>query len=256
MQGEYKLLVEIKGRRKEFKTGSDTEKSAQIRQGRVKKVYRRASRSDAKRYGGAFCMRADNGIECVKSNGIYAEKKTIKYRERDEEKREEFQKEIEKASKEEVVYLDESGVDEFLYQDYGWSQRGQRIEAEISGKKFERFSVVAAKCGDKILAPLGYNGTCNTALFNFWLKEILLPTLEPGQIVVMDNASFHKSAETREIIEEAGCKLLYLPPYSPDLNPIEHFWANLKKKMRSVMRKFDKLIDCMQHCFDEFLAAS
>jgi len=75
----------------------------------------------------------------------------------------------------------------------------------------------------------------------------LLPSLRPGQTVIMDNASFHKSQKTRELIELVGCKLLYLPPYSPDLNPIEHFWANLKRELKDWKYSFMNLYDKLCH---------
>ena len=74
-----------------------------------------------------------------------------------------------------------------------------------------------------------FTGSCNTELFVAWVKEMLVPELSPGQVIVMDNASFHKSSIIKEAIEDAGCRLIFLPPYSPDLNPIEKFWANLKR---------------------------
>ena len=121
--------------------------------------------------------------------------------------------------------------------------------AEVSGKKFERQSIVAAQCGEKVLAPFGYHGTCNAKLFNFWLGKILVPLLKPGQIVIMDNASIHKTNTTQSIINKAGCKLLFLPPYSPDLNPIEHLWSNLKRKLRNIFHKFSSLQDALWVCF-------
>ena len=74
-----------------------------------------------------------------------------------------------------------------------------------------------------------FRGSCNTELFVNWVKQMLIPELTPGQVIVMDNASFHKSSVIKDSIEAAGCRLVYLPPYSPDLNPIEKFWANLKR---------------------------
>lgn len=80
----------------------------------------------------------------------------------------------------------------------------------------------------KIIAPYVFNGYTDACRFNQWVERCLVPSLEKGQTVIMDNASFHKNHKTRELIEAAGCKLLYLPPYSPDLNPIENVWAVIK----------------------------
>ncbi|GHT97073.1 hypothetical protein FACS1894126_0280 [Alphaproteobacteria bacterium] len=77
---------------------------------------------------------------------------------------------------------------------------------------------MAAKHGDKIIAPFGYTGTCDSKLFIWLLKTMLIPLLKKGQIVIMDNASIHKAKEIRELIEKAGCHLVFQPAYSPDLN--------------------------------------
>ena len=77
--------------------------------------------------------------------------------------------------------------------------------AEVAGKKFERQSIVAAQCGKTVLAPFGYSGTCDAKLFNCWLEKMLVPCLKTGQIVIMNNASIHKTNTTKSIIEEAGC---------------------------------------------------
>ena len=74
-----------------------------------------------------------------------------------------------------------------------------------------------------------FNGSCNTDLFNNWVEYFLIKDLKPGQVVVMNNASFHKSQKTKKLIKSVGCKLIFLPPQSPDLNPIEKFWANMKR---------------------------
>ena len=99
--------------------------------------------------------------------------------------------------------------------------RGKIVLGEISGKRFARQSVISALFQGKFLAPMCFEGTCDTSLFNAWLKQALIPNLIPGQVLILDNASFQKSAESQKMVEDAGCKILFLPPYSADLNPIE-----------------------------------
>src|SRR5690242_9325054 len=89
----------------------------------------------------------------------------------------------------------------------------------------------------------------DTLLFNLWLKDFLLPALLPGQVVIMDNASFHKSQESQGLIEQAVCKVLFLPPYSPDLNPIEVFRAHFKKMIQNNLGKFKTLAEAIDFSF-------
>ena len=96
---------------------------------------------------------------------------------------------------------------------------------------------------NKSIAPFVFNGSCNTELFNEWVKGFLVKELKPGQTVILDNASFHKSLETQELLKSVGCDLLFLPPYSPDLNPIEKFWANMKRWIRRRITQTEKLFD-------------
>jgi transposase len=83
------------------------------------------------------------------------------------------------------------------------------------------------------------------------MEKVLIPCLKPGQVVVMDNATFHKSAKTRELIQSARCKLVFLPPYSPDLNPIEIFWANFKKKLSQTLHHFSSLSHALDNLFKQ-----
>ena len=147
--------------------------------------------------------------------------------------------------------MDESGIDAYIHREYGRSPRGVPLIGEISGKRFARESFVAAKCGSTILAPMCFQGTCNTLLFERWIEQCLAPVLQPGQVVIMDNASFHKSQKSKELIESVGASILFLPPYSPDLNPIEIFWANLKKKVRYCLGKFKNLSAAIDLAFQE-----
>jgi transposase len=110
---------------------------------------------------------------------------------------------------------------------------------------FARQSIVAAKCGEKIVAPFGYGGTCNSELFLWWIETMLVPKLKKRQIVIMDNASIHKNKEIQKALEKADCHLVFQSSYSPDLNPIEHFWSCLKRKICSLKQKFDSLDDAI-----------
>jgi len=139
------------------------------------------------------------------------------------------------------VYIDESGVEHNDISKRCWTLRGTEVIGERSGKARGRTSVIAALNGDNINAPMTYCGTMNTGLFLHWLQYLLAPSLVKGQVVIMDNAPIHKNSLVRTIIEEAGCKLLYLPTYSPDLNPIENYWAVMKKHIRKIRDQYDQI---------------
>jgi len=94
-----------------------------------------------------------------------------------------------------------------------------------------------------------FNGSCNTQLFEAWVEQFLIKALQPGQVVIMDNASFHKSQKTKELIESVGCKVIFLPPYSPDLNPIEKFWANMKRWIRQQIEFYQSLYQAISAFF-------
>ena len=133
-----------------------------------------------------------------------------------------------------LVYIDETGIDNNIAPLRGWAESGIKSFTEALGFRTKRVSLVAGYCygSNELVAPMEYDGHTNTQLFLAWIEHCLCPALKPHQVVVMDNASFHKSSKAKELIEKTGCKLIYLPPYSPDLNPIEHIWANLKRLLR------------------------
>lgn len=154
------------------------------------------------------------------------------------------------------MYIDEVGNDDNMVVQHGWSEKGKRSYAEQSGSKTKRLSIVAGYNYQtkEIYAPFEFEGYTDTHLFNGWFGDLLCPELPKNSVVILDNARFHHSYELDEIAEKAAVKLLYLPPYSPDLNPIEKFWANLKRNIRKVVKKFDKFQDAVTFAFNETIS--
>lgn len=169
--------------------------------------------------------------------------------EANQEKRSSYQELLKDISPQSLVYIDESGIELTICKDRGWGKKSEKIIGKKSGKYYERTNIIAGYINHKTIAPMVFNSSCNTKLFENWVEELLIKELKPGQFVVMDNASFHKSQKTRELIESAGCKLLFLPPYSPDLNPIEKFWANMKRWIKTHIINFDKLYNALETFF-------
>jgi transposase len=147
-----------------------------------------------------------------------------------------------------IVWVDETGIEERVLRSHARSPRGLRALGEISGKRVGRTTLIAGYGAGALKAPMRFKGYTNTAVFNSWCREVLVPELRPGDVVIMDSATFHKSAETRERIEAAGATLLFQPKYSPDLNKSEPQWANLKRRLRTdqthqpFLEKLDKHI--------------
>ena len=158
-------------------------------------------------------------------------KKTMGYKERSLIKRKAYLRLRERYIRrgKEFVYLDESGFDPAVTRRCAYAPKGERVYGLPSGQRRPRTSLIAARIGPHFAAPLLCEGTCDTAVFNRWLETQLCPLLNDNQVVVMDNVPFHKSARTRELIESKASTLLFLPSYSPDLNPIEHDFATLKR---------------------------
>ena len=143
------------------------------------------------------------------------------------------------------VYVDETGIDQYLYRDRARSIRGKKVFGKISGKKYKRTNIVAAKRGDEILDT----GTTDHKFFEQWIVVMLIPLLAIGSVVIMDNASFHRKKVLKTLLEDAGMKIIFLPPYSPDLNCIEKFWAWLKRHLIKVIYDFLNLSDAISACF-------
>lgn len=109
--------------------------------------------------------------------------------------------------------------------------------------------MIAALNDKELIAPLTFGGHCNTIVFEAWLEQSLIPVLKEGQTVILDNATFHKSNRIKQLIEKAGCELLYLPPYSPDFNKIEHEWFPIKNRARKNIPSFASFREAIDAAF-------
>ena len=114
----------------------------------------------------------------------------------------------------------------------GWAPRGQRLTHKVPHGRWKTMTFLAALRCDRIEAPWFLEGPIDGDSFRLYLEKVLLPTLRPGDIVIMDNLGSHKSKAVRQLIRSAGARLFYLPKYSPDLNPIEQVFAKLKHLVR------------------------
>ena len=132
-----------------------------------------------------------------------------------------------------LIFIDETWTKTNMVRLYGWAPVGHRLVDAVPHGHWKTSTFIAGLRHDGLVAPCVYNGAINGELFLAYVEQVLAPTLTSGDIVVMDNLSSHKVAGVRKAIEAAGARLLYLPPYSPDLNPIEQAFAKLKALLRA-----------------------
>ena len=139
-----------------------------------------------------------------------------------------------------LIYVDESVFDAQTHRPSGWAAKGLKILGEVTGKRTRRTNLLMAqrhsRKGQKKewLAPMLFQGSCNSELFETWVKDCLMKELHEPTIIVMDNASFHNPKRVQEILAKDYHYLLFLPPYSPDFNPIEQTFGGMKKRRQGM----------------------
>lgn len=176
-------------------------------------------------------------------------KKTSGYQERDELEIEEFMLKLNQIDNKSIVYVDEAGIDNREDYSYDYGVKGKRLPGMKLGKRTERVSWIAAINQEKMFASLTFIRSCNRDLFENWLEHCLLPKLHPGQVIIVDNATFHKSVDIEELVAKVKCEIWYLPPYSPDFNKIERWWFVLKNCIRPRLKEFKNFRDCVDAAF-------
>jgi transposase len=150
-----------------------------------------------------------------------------------------------------LVFIDETWVKTNMAPLRGWGPRGERLQARVPHGHWQTLTFIAALRADRVDAPWVIDGPINGELFTLYVEKVLVPTLAKGDIVILDNLGSHKGQAARRAIRAAGAHLLFLPPYSPDLNPIEQLFAKLKHLMRkaeartveATWRKLGHLLD-------------
>jgi transposase len=145
-----------------------------------------------------------------------------------------------------LIYLDESGFAHDMPRTHGYSPKGQRCYGTQDWGARGRTNAIGALLNDSLLTISLFEDTINSQTFEGWVEQDLLPKLPPHSVIIMDNAAFHKKMSTQELIDKAGHTLEFLPPYSPDLNPIEHKWAQAKAIRRKHRCSINELFEA--HC--------
>ena len=141
------------------------------------------------------------------------------------------------------MFLDETSTQTVMTRTRGRAPRGERVVGAVPRNHGPNITCLVALSPTGMQAPCVFEGAVTSDLFVKWLREWLVPTLAPGTTVVLDNLAVHRNADVRPTIEEAGCQLRYLPPYSPDFNPIELAFSKVKTHLRGVAaRSFEPLL--------------
>ena len=145
-----------------------------------------------------------------------------------------------------LVFVDEMGTNTSLSPIYGWAKKGQRVYGSVPRNRGKNTTVLSSMSLSGMGPSLAVEGATTANVFEAYVEHALAPSLEAAQVVILDNLSAHKPARVRELIEERGCELIYLPAYSPDVNPIEEAFSKIKGMVRRARaRRRDALVDVL-----------
>jgi transposase len=189
-------------------------------------------------------------------SGIAAQKKSLRAQEQDtgetlwlRQRWWELVTEIDPAC---LVFLDESGVTTEMTRRYGWAPRSERVREAVPAGHWRTLTVLAALTVEGVLASMSIESPTDGDVFLAFVQQVLAPRLQPGHLVIMDNLGAHKVHGVRQFVENRGASVLYLPPYSPDFNPIEQAWSKIKQLLRGVKAR---LVEQLQPALTQAIAA-
>ena len=161
-------------------------------------------------------------------------KRSLGAAERNETKRQTWHRIVRHIDANRLVFIDESGANITLVPQYGRAPRGERCPGRVPRNYGENLTLLSSLTLDGISSAMILDGAVDARAFRLYIKRVLVPTLRPGQLVILDNLSVHKQEAVRHAIHAAGCRVLFLPPYSPDLTPIEQAFSKIKAYLRRV----------------------
>src|SRR5262249_10210115 len=183
---------------------------------------------------GSRSVRRQCGGPCIAWGGRI--KKSVAASERDEAARADYRAMVMRQAGERFVFVDERGTQTNLTRLYGWARHDQRATELVPRRRGKNTTLIAALTWTGVPAPWTLEGALDRQAFDIYVTQVLVPTLHPGQIVVLDNLSVHKSPTARAAIEAVGCTVQFLPAYSPDLNPIEPKVKAILRRLKSRTR--------------------
>ncbi len=186
---------------------------------------------------------------------VTPQKKTFGYIEANSEKRKHFLEKIKDIHPSMLVYSDETGIDDNEVPISGWAPRGERCYAQKKAERKTRYNITAALNLNSLFAPFIFEGYSNSSTYETYVERVLVPNLKPGMVIIIDNASFHKSKKVIELIESVGCRVIFLPPYSPDFNPIEHWWSAIKTAIKKSARGVSDFYGAVVNTLGELCAS-
>lgn len=186
---------------------------------------------------------------------LAAQKKTLSAGERDEAARAAWREEAARLAPADLLFLDETGTHTAMTRTRARAPRGQRAHGRVPRNHGPNVTLLAVLGPAGIATALSIEGAATRPVFDGFVAEFLVPVLRPGQTVVLDNLAVHKSATAQALIEAVGCRLLFLPPYSPDFNPIEPVFAKVKTALRAAAaRTGDDLLAATKAALDAVTA--
>ena len=157
----------------------------------------------------------------------------------------------ERSDPQRLIFVDEMGANTSLSPLRAWSRRGERAHCSVPRNRGKNTTLLSSMSVEGMGPSLAVEGATDREVFEAYLEEVLAPSLRPGQVMVMDNLTAHKGERVRELVQSRGCALLYLPPYSPDLNPIEEAFSKMKGILRKAQtRNRESLIEAMGRALD------